>query len=334
MTITNNNRNKLSIGLILSSYGVMIGLIVVIIVVSLIEPAFFTLNNILNILRQSSAIGLCALGMTYVMIAGGFDLSIGSTVSLAGVIAIMIMNSIGVTGNVDIAAVLAIIAAIIVGAAVGFANGIILAAINGRLGESFIITYSMQIVVGALALLISGGQFIFGRFPEGKLYSKIGTGFSPIFIFLGLAVIMQFVIAKTNFGRQTYFHGANIEVAKMSGIKIKQIRVINFMICGICAGLAGIIVTSRVYSASPLQGSGYELDAIAAVVIGGTSLMGGSGSIFKTIVGVLILGILANALNVVGVNAYAQLIVRGAIIITAVGLDQLNKGVGVKGLAT
>lgn len=326
-------KNKINFGWILRSYGVMIGLVVIIIIVSIIEPAFFTLNNMLNILRQSSAIGLCALGMTYVMIAGGMDLSVGSTVSLTGLIAILIMNSIGVSGNADIAAVIAILVAIAVGGCVGFTNGMILAGINGRLGESFIITYSMQIVVGALALLVTGGQFIFGRFPE-RLYSKIGTGLVPIFIFLGLAVMMQLCLVKTNFGRQTYFLGANMDVAKMSGIKINQVRVINYMICGMCAGLAGIIVTSRVYSASPLQGAGYELDAIAAVVIGGTSLTGGSGSILKTILGVLIVGILANALNVVGVNAYAQLIVRGMIIITAVGLDQLNKGTEVKGLVT
>ncbi len=324
-------KNKINIGSTLRNYGVMIGLVVIIIIVSIVEPAFFTGNNLLNILRQSSAIGLCALGMTYVMIAGGMDLSLGSTVSLAGVIAIMIMNSIGVTGNADIAAVIAVIAAVTAGGLVGLANGVILATINGRLGESFIITYSMQIVVGALALLVTGGQFIFGRFPE-QLYSKLGTGLSPILIFAGLAIVMQLGLAKTNFGRQTYFLGANMNVAKMAGIKVKQLRVINHMICGMCAGLAGIIITSRVYSASPLQGTGYELDAIAAVVIGGTSLMGGSGGIHKTILGVLVVGILANALNVVGVNAYAQLIVRGAIIILAVGLDGLNRGAAIKGL--
>ncbi|MHB1252576.1 MAG: ABC transporter permease [Candidatus Humimicrobiaceae bacterium] len=327
-------KNRTNIVSVLRSYGVMIGLIVIIIIVSIIEPAFFTVHNLLNILRQSSAIGLCALGMTFVMIAGGMDLSIGSTVSLCGMIAIVIMNSIGVTGNAEVAAVIAIIAAIAIGGFIGFINGLILASINGRLGESFIITYSMQIVIGALALLVTGGQFIFGRFPEGGLYSKTGTGLPPILIFIILAIFLQFVLVKTNFGRHTYFLGANMDVAKMSGIKIKQVRVINFIICGMCAGLAGIIVTSRVYSASPLQGSGYELNAIAAVVIGGTSLMGGSGNILKTIIGVLVLGILANALNVIGVNAYAQLIVRGIIIITAVGLDQLNKGVGVKGLVT
>ncbi|MBN1299487.1 MAG: ribose ABC transporter permease [Actinobacteria bacterium] len=312
----------------------MIGLLAIIIVVSIIEPNFFAINNFLNILRQSSAIGLCALGMTYVMIAGGFDLSIGSTVSLTGVVAIMIMNSYGVTGNVDVAAVIAILAAIIVGAIVGFINGIILAAINGRLGEAFIITYSMQIVIAAIALIVSGGQFIFGRFEEERLYTKIGTDYGPILIFIVIAILMQLIFANTNFGRQSYFLGGNMDVAKMAGIKIKQIRVINFIVCGICAGLAGIIVTSRVYSASPLQGSGYELNAIAAVVIGGTSLMGGSGSILKTILGVLILGILSNALNVIGVNAYAQLIVRGAIIITAVALDGLKRSAEVRGLVT
>jgi ribose/xylose/arabinose/galactoside ABC-type transport system permease subunit len=325
-------KRRINIVSTLRNYGLLIGLVVIIIFVSSVEPAFFAVNNFLNILRQSSAIGLCALGMTYVMIAGGMDLSLGSTVSLTGIIAMMIMNSFGVTGNVDLAAVIAIIAAIAVGAVVGLINGTILAAINGRLGESFIITYSMQIVIGALALLVSGGQFMFGRFTEDRLYTKMGTGFGPILIFIIIAILMQLGLANTNFGRQTYFLGASMDVAKMAGIKIKQIRVVNFMICGICAGLAGIIVTSRVYSASPLQGTGYELDAIAAVVIGGTSLMGGSGSILKTILGVLVLGILSNALNVIGVNAYAQLIVRGAIIITAVALDGLKRSAEVKGL--
>jgi ribose/xylose/arabinose/galactoside ABC-type transport system permease subunit len=325
-------RKRVNISSALRNYGLIIGLLVIIIIVSILEHEFFTINNFLNILRQSSAIGLCALGMTYVMISGGMDLSIGSTVSLTGVVAIMIMNSYGVTGNVDIAAIIAIIAAIIIGAIIGLANGAILAAINGRLGESFIITYSMQIVIGALALLVSGGQFIFGRFTEDRLYTKMGTDLGPIIIFIIIAILMQLGLANTNFGRQTYFFGANMDVAKMAGIKIKQIRVLNFMICGICAGLAGIIVTSRVYSASPLQGTGYELNAIAAVVIGGTSLMGGSGSVLKTILGVLVLGILSNALNVIGVNAYAQLIVRGVIIITAVALDGLKRSAVVKGL--
>jgi ribose/xylose/arabinose/galactoside ABC-type transport system permease subunit len=325
-------KKRINIVSTLRNYGLLIGLVVIIIVVSSVEPAFFAVNNFMNILRQSSAIGLCALGMTYVMISGGMDLSIGSTVSLTGVVAILIMNSYGVSGNVDLAAIIAIIAAVVIGAVIGLANGAILAAINGRLGESFIITYSMQIVIGALALLVSGGQFIFGRFTEDRLYTKMGTTLGPIIIFIIIATLMQLGLANTNFGRQTYFFGANMDVAKMAGIKIKQIRVVNFMICGICAGLAGIIVTSRVYSASPLQGTGYELNAIAAVVIGGTSLMGGSGSILKTILGVLVLGILSNALNVIGVNAYAQLIVRGAIIITAVALDGLKRSAEVKGL--
>jgi ribose/xylose/arabinose/galactoside ABC-type transport system permease subunit len=325
-------KRRVNISSALRNYGLIIGLVVIIIIVSILEHEFFTINNFLNILRQSSAIGLCALGMTYVMISGGMDLSIGSTVSLSGVAAILIMNSYGVSGNVNFAAVIAIFTAIVIGAVIGLANGAILAAINGRLGESFIITYSMQIVIGALALLVSGGQFIFGRFTEGRLYTKMGTDLGPIIIFIIIAILMQLGLANTNFGRQTYFFGANMDVAKMAGIKVKQVRVLNFMICGICAGLAGIIVTSRVYSASPLQGTGYELNAIAAVVIGGTSLMGGSGSILKTILGVLVLGILSNALNVIGVNAYAQLIVRGAIIITAVALDGLKRSAEVKGL--
>jgi len=310
--------------------GVMFGLLTIIIIVSFLEPAFFSIHNFLNILRQSSAVGLCALGMTFIMIGGGFDLSIGSTLSLSSVTAILIMNSLGVSGFPVIAAIIAIISAIIVGGIAGFINGGIIATINGRMGEAFIITYSMQIVIGALALLITGGQFTFGRFPPESLYSKIGTGLIPIFIFFGFAILMQFILTRTNFGRQTFFLGASMDVAKMSGIKIKKIRVVNHIIGGMFAGLAGVIVTSRVYSASPLQGVGYELEAIAAVVIGGTSLSGGSGSIIKTVLGVLVVGILANALNVIGVNSNVQLLAKGGIIIIAVGLDIFNRSIGVK----
>jgi ribose/xylose/arabinose/galactoside ABC-type transport system permease subunit len=325
-------RSRINIGVVLRSYGIMIGLILIIIAASILEPAFFSGSNMLNILRQISVIGVCALGMTYVMIAGGMDLSIGSTVSLCAVVAIMIMNGLGVNGNADTAALLAIAASVAAGLLVGIGNGAVIALIKGRMGESFIITYSMQIVVAALALLVSGGQFMAGKFPEG-LYSSLGTGLWPIVIFAALAVIMQFVLARTKFGRTIFFIGANMDAAFMSGLKVRKLRIINHAICGGCAGLAAIIVSSRVNSASPLQGVGYELDAIAAVVVGGTSLTGGFGSVAKTVIGVLVIGVLANALNVIGVNANAQYIVRGAIIIIAVGLDVWNRSHKAKELA-
>lgn len=310
---------------VVRSYILMISLVGLIIIVSILEPAFLTGDNMVNILRQCSVIGVCALGVTFVLIEGGMDLSLGSNVSLCSVVAISVMNYFNSIGaNTDAVTLLAIVLAVGVGFCVGLANGTILAAVNGRMGESFIVTYSMQIMIAALALLITGGQFMTATFGEG-FYTSIGTGWWPIVIFIVLIAVLQFVLTKTRYGRQICYMGANMDAAKMSGINVKKLRPLNYGLCGACAGLAAIMVTARVTSASPLQGVGYELDAIAAAVVGGTSLTGGSGSIIKTALGVLVIAVLGNALNVMGVNANAQFIVKGAIIILAVGIDVWNR---------
>ena len=315
---------------IIRSYGVLIGLALIVVVASILEPAFLTWGNLLNILRQASVIGIVSLGVTYVMMTGGLDLSVGAVVSFCSVVAISFMNRYGNAGGSPFAAALAILAALSIGFAIGLANGSIIALLNGRLGETFIITYGMQIVIASLALLFGGGQFIPGKFAMGA-YQRMGMGFTPIVCFLALAAIMQFVLAYTGFGKKVSFIGANIECARMSGIKVGQLRILTYGICGMCAGFAAIIVTSRVNSASPLQGTGYELEAIAAVVVGGTSQSGGKGGIVNTILGVLVLSVLGNVLNVIGVDANAQLLVRGAIIVIAVGLDMWNKMVNQRG---
>lgn len=309
---------------ILKSYGVLIGLVLIIIVASIAESTFLTANNLLNILRQASVIGIVSLGVTYVMMLGRLDLSVGSIVSLCSVVAVGIMNVYGKSTGSGMAALFAILIVAVIGFLIGTLNGTIIAVLHGRLGESFIITYGMLIVVGSLALLYSRGQFNAGTYGSA-LYHGIGTGFWPIICFLVLAAIMQIILARTRFGKKISFMGANVDCARMSGIKVRLLQIVTYGICGMCAGLASVIVTSRVYSASPLQGTGYELDAIAAVVVGGTSMSGGSGSIINTILGVLVLSVLGNALNVIGVGANAQLLVRGAIIIIAVGLDIWNK---------
>jgi len=314
---------------ILRSQGVLIGLMLIIIVASILEPSFLTTSNLLNILRQASAIGILDLGVTFVTMTGGMDLSVGSTVSLCSVIAVGIMNRYGQAAGSDGVALLAILAAIVIGFLVGIINGSLIVAFNGRLGETFIITYGMEIVVAALALLYTGGQFVAGTFSPG-LYQWLSSGFVPIILFLVLATIMHVILTYTPFGRQVSFIGANMDCARMSGIKVNSIRVLVYGICGICAGLTAVIVTSRVYSASPLQGNGYEMDAIAAVMVGGTSQTGGTGGIVNTLLGVLVLGVLGNALNVIGVDANAQLLFRGAIILMAVGLDVWNKSINAK----
>jgi len=314
---------------ILRNQGVLIGLIFIIIVASILEHSFLTMSNLLNILRQASAIGILDFGVTFVMMTGGMDLSVGSTVSLCSVVAVSVMNRYGQDVGSDDVVMFAILAAIILGFLVGLINGSLIVAFNGRIGETFIITYGMQIVVSALALLYTGGHFIAGTFAPG-IYQWLSTGFVPIILFFTIGAIMHVILAYTPFGKQVSFIGANMDCAKMSGIIVNSIRTLVYGICGICAGITAIIVTSRVYSASPLQGNGYELDAMAAVMVGGTSQTGGTGGIANTILGVLVLSVLGNALNVIGVDANAQLLFRGAIILIAVGLDVWNKSSNIK----
>ncbi|MEI6387430.1 MAG: ABC transporter permease [Spirochaetota bacterium] len=312
---------------LLRNQGVLIGLVLIIIIASIAEPSFMTSGNLLNILRQASPIGIVCLGVTFVMMTGGMDLSVGAVVSLCSLVAVGIMNRFGQADASDGIALVAILAVVAVGFVIGIVNGSLIVAFNGKLGETFIITYGMQIVVASLALLYTGGQFIPGAFGTG-IYQGLSSGLAPILCLLVLAAVMHMALVHTGFGKQISFIGANMDCARMSGIKVSRLRVLTYGICGICAGLASIIVSSRVYSASPLQGTGYELEAIAAVVVGGTSQSGGTGGIVNTILGVLVLSVLGNALNVMGVDANAQLLFRGAIIVIAVGLDMWNKSAG------
>ena len=212
---------------ILRSQGVLIGLVLIIVVASVMEPAFLTAGNLLNILRQSAAIGIVSLGVTFVMMTGGMDLAVGSIVSLCSLVAVSLMNRYGQAPGSDGTALAAILAVAAIGFAVGAISGSILAFFDGRLGETFIITYGMQIVVASLALLYTGGQFVAGTFGDG-LYQRIGMGSTPILCFLALAAVMHVVLAYTRFGKQISFIGANIDCARMSGIKVGKLRVITY----------------------------------------------------------------------------------------------------------
>jgi len=310
---------------LLRSYGILVVMAGIVIVTAIVEPNFFTPENFQNILRQVSVIGIVSCGMAFVIIGGAFDLSLGAIVSLTGVISITVINN---TGNVFLAFSLALL----VGLAVGSLNGFIIATINGGMGEAFIVTFGMQTAIAAMSLFASGGLFLAGRIPEG-IYKEIGRGFWPIVIFLVVAAVMQFILMNTRFGRRLCFIGGNIRAAKMSGIRVKLNRVSYFAIAGMLAGLAAIVLTSRVTSASPMGGEGFELEAIAAVVVGGTSLYGGSGSVAKTVMGVIVIGLLSNTLNLMGITSYPQMIVKGAIIILAVGMDVWSKQIKTRELS-
>lgn len=319
-------KRKFSFKRFFREWGLIFFILVIIIIAASRRPAFLSGRNMINILRSYSTIGIAALGMTYTVIAGGMDLAVGSTVSLSAVITMLIINATATPDRVSPwwATLIVFAVGLCVGAVVGSICGGILAAVNGRMGESFIITYAIQIIIAALANAIVKGQFQAAKYKTG-LFKTMGTGFWPVLIFLVIAVIMQFILTKTKFGRSLYFLGANMQAAKMAGIQTRKVRFLAHLICGMCAGVAGVLVVSRVNSASISQGLNYEMDAMACSAVGGVSLVGGEGSILNTVLGVVVLGVLLNSLNLLGIQANEQLIVRGAVIILAVVLDTLNK---------
>ena len=314
-------------------WGLILFILVVIIIASTQRPAFLSVGNLVNILRSYSTYGIAAVGIAFTIIGGGMDLSIGSTVSLSAVVTMLIINATTVdTVSPAYATFIVLIVGILIGACCGAISGGIIASVNGRAGESMIITYALQIVIAAVANGIVDGQFQAAQYQSG-LFKTMGTGMIPVLFFLILAVILQFVLAKTSFGRQLYFLGSNMQAAKMAGIRTRLVRFISHVICGACAGLAGVLVVSRVNSSSISQGLNYEMDAMACVAIGGVSMDGGSGNIAKVVLGAVVLAVLLNALNLLGVQANPQLIVRGAVIILAVILDVWNKKAKLKEVA-
>lgn len=311
------NKDKM-INLALSN-GILFAIIILIIVTGIIQPEFFAWSNMVNILRQVAVNGIVACGMTVCIMSGCYDLSVGSIVSMTGVFAILAVNA-------GINDVLCILIGLGIGTIAGIFNGSLIAAINGRGGEAFIITYGTQTVLAAIALFPSKGLFIAGRVQDG-LFKMMGTNNAPIYIFLVVALILHFVISKTQYGRKLCFIGNNMDAAKMSGIRVKLNRISYYAISGLLAGLAGIVLCSRVTSSNPTAGTGYEMNAIAAVVVGGNSASGGSGSILRTVIGAVVIGIMGNALNILGFSTNYQLIVKGLLIVLAVALDILSKKV-------
>lgn len=330
MTATLVSRKSRRVMSFVREWVMIIPIILITVVASIVRPAFMSGGNMMNILRAYSTIGIASVGMAFAIIGGGMDLSIGSTISLTAVVTMMIINKQTVDMTVSVQTTfLVLLVGIAIGAVVGLANGAIVAIVNGKSAESFIITYAMQIIVAAIAQAVIKGEFQSAHYNSG-LFKQFGIGWMPVFFFFVVAAVLQFVLVETNFGRELFFLGANMRGAKMAGVKIKTVRLISHLICGMCAGLAGVLVVSRTNSASVLQGVGYELDAMACVAVGGTSMDGGSGSVLKTVLGVLVMGFLLTALNVLGIQSNEQLIVRGAVIILAVALDTFNKAAKLK----
>ena len=300
---------------LLFKYGIYGAFVLLVVGMSAASPHFLTPENIVNILLQTSVNGIIAVGMTLVIITAGIDLSVGSIVALSAVVAASFAHP----GGYPL--IVAILAGISVGLAVGLVNGLLIA----KKGLApFIVTLAMMTAARGLALVYTSGRPVINLTGS---YDFIGGGSLlgvplPVVLFALTISAGAFLLHFTRFGRYVFAVGGNEMAARVSGINTHRILIAVYAITGALSGLAGIILSSRVMSASPAGGAGYELDAIAAVVIGGTSLFGGVGSIAGTVVGVLIIGVMNNGLDMLNVSSYWQLVAKGAIILLAVLLDR------------
>lgn len=300
----------------------LLGLIIFSVIISILSPRFLTKSNLLNVFRQTSINAIIAAGMTFVILTSGIDLSVGSILGFSGAVAAKMLA----TGSNIF---LALLVAIIIGGISGILNGIIIT--RGKV-QPFIATLAIMILLRGATLVFTSGRPIAVQAASGvsPIFRWIGTGniFGipvPIIIMAIVFIICYFILNYTQFGRHIYAVGGNEEASLLSGINTDRVKTIAYLISGVLAAVAGIIVTSRLSSAQPTAGDGYELDAIAAVVLGGTSLVGGQGTIAGTIIGALIIGILNNALNLMDVQSYYQMIAKAIVILIAVLLDKKEK---------
>lgn len=294
----------------------LIGLVLLGGILAALTPNFLTVDNLMNVLLQISINGIIAVGMTLVIVTAGIDLSVGSVVALSSVVAGMLMQS-GAHPVVGVAAGLGI------GTAAGLVNGLLVTQL--RLSP-FIATLGMMSIARGLAFVISDGSTI-DSLPDEVMAFGMGTLGPipyPVLVMACVAIAGWLVLSKTRLGRYSYAIGSNEEAVRLSGIPVGFYKAIVYTVMGLLSGLAGLVLMARVSSAQPAAGELMELDAIAAVVIGGASLMGGRGTVFGTLVGAAVMGVLRNGLVLLDVSAFWQQFVIGLVIVVAVALDQLR----------
>ena len=303
--------------------GIIVAFLVLCVFLSIFPKtsgSFFTRQNIFNVLRQISTNLFLACGMTMVIILGGIDLSVGSIIALSGCI------SAGCVARYNLPLPIALLMGLLVGLLVGMFNG---AVISKTTIPAFIVTLATMNIAKGLAYVYTGGSPV--RVVT-KEWQFLGAGYvgifpTPVVILVLVLIITAIIMNKTKMGRHMYAVGGNQQAAEFSGIKVEKVKFFVHAFSGLMAGLAGIVLASRMYSGQPTAGDGAEMDAIAAVVVGGTSMAGGSGKIGGTIIGGLIIGVLNNGLNLLNVNSFWQYVVKGVVILLAVFLDYFrNKG--------
>ncbi|WP_026581999.1 ABC transporter permease subunit [Bacillus sp. J33] len=300
----------------LQKLGPVLGLILITIILTIMSPSFLTTDNIFNVLRQVSINALIAFGMTFVILTGGIDLSVGSILALASALTAGML-----AGGMD--PVLAVIVGLLAGAAMGMVNGLIIT--KGKVAP-FIATLATMTIFRGFTLVYTDGRPITGL-SDAVSFQMLGKGYFlgipfPVVTMLIAYFVLFFILKKTTFGRGVYAIGGNEEASRLSGLKVDRLKIGVYSITGFLSALAGITLASRLNSAQPTAGASYELDAIAAVVLGGTSLSGGRGWIFGTLIGALIIGVLNNGLNLLNVSSFYQQVVKGGVILLAVLLDR------------
>jgi ribose transport system permease protein len=304
--------NKLDVLDNIRKFSIVIVLIVLFIIFSIFAQGFLSSTNVLNVLRQYSMLGIIACGMTLLMIAGGFDLSVGANMAFTGIILTYFTNWFGYG--------MGLFFAILCGFVIGLFNGVIVTKIKIN---AFVATLASSLVFRGLALYISKGYPIY---TENTYYTIVGQGNIgivpvPALLFIVSIVFFWYLVHLTKFGRYVYAVGGNPEASRLSGLNVNSIRIICYIVCGITAAIAGVIMASRTNIGKANVAEGMALDVIAAVLIGGTSLAGGSGAIWQTVVGVMLLGFLTNGFNLLNVSPFLQMTIKGLIIIGAVGME-------------
>lgn len=311
--LENDKRDAFYLKILIANktFLILIGLVFL---MSFLHESFLTTRNIVNIIRQVSIYGIIAMGMTFVIIMGGIDLSIGAIVAIGGIIAADFIKNFGFP--IWEATILAILA----GSLLGFLNGITISKLKV---PPFVISLAMMSIGRGLAYVYVDGMPIVNLPKDFLVLGQKNIGFlpGPIFIFIIVAIIMYTILHLTKLGRYIYYIGGNENAAIFSGINVIKVKTIVYTLIGALSALSGVVLTARINSAQPQAGLGYELDVIAMVIIGGTSFTGGIGTIPGTIIGMLIIGIINNGLNLLGVSSYYQMIMKGLVIASAVILD-------------
>jgi ribose/xylose/arabinose/galactoside ABC-type transport system permease subunit len=315
------------LGRFLREQNLLVILAVLVIVSSWASPVFFTVTNLMNLARQASYVGIISVGMTYVALTGGLDLSVGAVVAFSGVFLAYlfhygIYSGYVLTLNPMFPTPVIVVLTLLTGAIFGFVNGFLVAKMKLA---PFVVTLGTMVAARGMAYSLAGGRTIFGIGPELEF---LGTGFVgrvpvPVIIWLGAAIVAQLVLRFTIYGRRIYAVGGEEEAARLSGIEVDWYKISAYVVSGLMAALVGILMAARIDQGEPRQGEGYELDAIAAVVIGGTSLFGGRGAVTGTVIACFVLAIITNILNLMGVHPFPQQIAKGAIIIGGILMQRL-----------